>query len=288
MNLMNDQLRAFHAVQQLGSVHAAAAKLRLTQAAVTLRIKALEGSLKSTLFIRSRRGMQLTEQGSALLRYCQRAIELEAEMIGDITGVGSDTQSVHITLQGPSSLIRTRILPAYPALLSKYPYLTMTTRINDLESGLVQLKSGQTDLLITEKSKIGLEFDSKILKPERYILVAPENWKKRSTEDIIRNERIIDFDETDQMTFSLLDKYKLRNLAKKDRHFINTTDGIADLICSALGYSVLSLEMATPYLKTGAMVQFGKDYFFDFQTAIAWYPRKFSAQWFRDFLNVIK
>jgi DNA-binding transcriptional LysR family regulator len=63
MIIFNQGTKAFLATVELGTVHAAAEKMGLTQTAVTQRIKALEADLGLTLFLRSRRGMALTEDG---------------------------------------------------------------------------------------------------------------------------------------------------------------------------------------------------------------------------------
>jgi DNA-binding transcriptional LysR family regulator len=67
--LTNPLLEAFEAVVRLGTTHAAAQELRITQTAITQRIKALEEGLSLTLFLRSRRGMSITDEGKALRNF---------------------------------------------------------------------------------------------------------------------------------------------------------------------------------------------------------------------------
>ena len=61
------QLRAFLAVAQTLSFVQACERLHLSQPALSLAIKALEGSLGGALFVRSSRSVQLTPEGEALL-----------------------------------------------------------------------------------------------------------------------------------------------------------------------------------------------------------------------------
>ena len=56
-------LRAFEAAARLGSFASAAQELNLTPAAVSHRIKELEGRLDIALFVRLPRGVLLTESG---------------------------------------------------------------------------------------------------------------------------------------------------------------------------------------------------------------------------------
>ncbi|NUU03664.1 LysR substrate-binding domain-containing protein [Herbaspirillum robiniae] len=62
-----DQLRAFVAVVEHGSIRAAARALDMGQSGLTQQIQRLEASLACTLFVRGHSGIGLTAHGSALL-----------------------------------------------------------------------------------------------------------------------------------------------------------------------------------------------------------------------------
>jgi LysR family cyn operon transcriptional activator len=68
------QLRAFIAVVDAGGVHRAAARLHLTQPALSRQIQALEAELGVPLFDRIGRRMQLTAEGEDLLRRGRRLL----------------------------------------------------------------------------------------------------------------------------------------------------------------------------------------------------------------------
>ena len=69
------RIEAFLAVAQRRSVSQAAASLGLSQPTLTARLQSLETELGTQLFVRTRRGMRLTEAGDAFLPYAQRAVE---------------------------------------------------------------------------------------------------------------------------------------------------------------------------------------------------------------------
>src|SRR5947199_1377162 len=69
-----DQLETFIAVATFGGFHRAAETLRLSQPAVSARIKALEESLGSTLFTRSHTGLTLSEAGRILKPYAEQLL----------------------------------------------------------------------------------------------------------------------------------------------------------------------------------------------------------------------
>src|SRR4051794_25515949 len=68
-------LEVFRTVAHLGSITAAARRLRFTQSAVSRQIGALEAELGCRVFDRLPRGGALTEEGRALLPYAEKVLE---------------------------------------------------------------------------------------------------------------------------------------------------------------------------------------------------------------------
>jgi LysR family transcriptional regulator, carnitine catabolism transcriptional activator len=73
-----DQLRTFDRVARDGSFTKAAARLNVTQATVSMRIRALEAAIGAQLFKRGRQ-VQLTDQGLGFLPYCRRMLSVLQE-----------------------------------------------------------------------------------------------------------------------------------------------------------------------------------------------------------------
>src|SRR6267142_7118266 len=72
-------LESFVEVARTANVSRAAQTLFLTQPALTARLKSLESDLGVELFVRSARGMKLTDAGRAFLPYAQRTLGLVTE-----------------------------------------------------------------------------------------------------------------------------------------------------------------------------------------------------------------
>ena len=72
MNVTLSQLKTFERIVRLGSFHAAARELRLTQPSVSQRIRELETMLRTRLFIRRGPRISLTAEGHALIEYADR------------------------------------------------------------------------------------------------------------------------------------------------------------------------------------------------------------------------
>lgn len=287
MKLLSPNLQAFYLTATLGTVHAAAKQLNLTQTAATRRIAALELDVKMSLFLRSRKGMALTESGHQLLKYCRHALELEGEvLVNSLSNEKEATQKV--TIKGPSSFISTRVLACTTEVLKKYPKLILDFKINDEGSGVESLKLGHADLVIIPSTEVVKEFDSKKLKPEQYILVAPASWAARKLDDIIAKERIIDFNASDKMTLNYLEFHGLQSNRKKERHFINNTDALAKAVQLGAGYTVLSKEFAEPWIQQKKLISLCPKRHYDCSWALAWYPRKFIPDYLRAVISSLK
>lgn len=287
MSLLDPKILAFYEIAKVGTVHGAAKSLNMTQTGVTQRIRALEKQLGSTLFIRSRSGMKLSHEGQALLRYCQNALDLEGQTLNEITGSNNKTV-INMTLAGPTSIVSSRIIPACLKVYSEFPQLALSYRLDDQENRSDLLKKGIVQMAILSPNDVALEMDSKMLNPDKYILVASHLWKNRKTIDIVKSERIIDFYESDSTTHDYLRKYNLLKNSRPDRIFANTNYALINLIKAGIGYGTLTLEVAEKDLKSGHLIALNQKQVFESPQALAWYPRKEMPKYFRFLIDIIK
>jgi LysR family transcriptional regulator, chromosome initiation inhibitor len=286
MSLLNPNLEAFLAIVNASTVQSAAKIIGLSQTGVTQRIRALESQLSTTLFIRSRRGMQLTREGEALLRYCLSAKDLEGEALSKISGAGS-TSEIRVVIQGPTSIMRTRVAPQCLSLLKDFPQLSMNFLIDDNQTGAENLRSGKVQFAILPPQDVALEMDSKLIKSEMYVLVAAKSWKNRKLEEIVQNEKIIDFDTTDQTTYNYLKKFRLHSKAKNNRHLVNNNELLLMMLENELGYGVLTQEFAENYLKQSKITILNKGQQLENRLALAWYPRTNMPSYFKQIVQSI-
>ncbi len=74
-------LRSFVAVAQTGNLTQAAKRLYTTPPAISAHIKSLEAELATPLFIRSSKGMALTEKGQLLLTKAQVTLDSAVDLL---------------------------------------------------------------------------------------------------------------------------------------------------------------------------------------------------------------
>ncbi len=287
MSLLDPRLQAFVSIVRSQTVHGAAKELKLSQTGVTQRIRALESQLGVTLFTRSRRGMMLTQEGEALNRYCVGAGDLEGITLNQIIGAGKSS-TIRVNISGPTSIMTSRIVPSCIHLYERFPSLFLNFEMNDSETRTAQLRQGLAQFVIIPPEQVANEMDSKVLKPDRYVLVGSPKWKNRKISEIIKAERIIDFYESDQTTFKYLKKFNLFSTARRERLYANGNEAIVKLFSAGVGYGSLTSEVAMPYVDRGEIVILnGKSVFEDHQ-ALAWYPRPEMPHYFMAIVETIK
>lgn len=275
------------AIVRHGTVHGAASDLHLTQTGVTQRIRSIEKELGTTLFLRSRKGMRLTQEGEALLRYCKGADDLEGETLSQILGAATD-RPINITVVGPTSVMTARIADQCADLYSHLPHLYLNLVITDSVDRLSMIRSGRASLAIIPPEQVPNEMDSKKMKPDRYVLVGSPKWKGRRLTDLLENERVIDFDESDQTTLNYLKKFDLVSQLKRPRLFVNNNEAIIRYFNCGIGFGTLTQEIAKPHLDAGDLVVLNGGAVMEDPLALVWYPRPEMPPYFKAIINSIK
>ena len=112
-NLDLATLRSFVAIAESGSMTRAAARLFMTQSAISMQIKRLETSLGLMVFDRTAGGMITTSSGEQLLGYATRLLDINDEAVGRLTSLDYAGQ---LRLGIPSDII----YPNMPDILKQF------------------------------------------------------------------------------------------------------------------------------------------------------------------------
>ncbi len=279
-------LMAFLAIHRLKTVHAAAIELKITQAAATKRLQALESSLGVSLFVRSRRGMALTEEGGALLSLCQQAQDLEGQFFQNIRG--ESRAEVSLSILGPTTAISTRIASDCAPLYGRYPFLRLHLRSDDHSNLVEMLRRGEGDLAVVSPSVVPNGMESKMLRPDRYILVGAPSLKGRPFREVLKAERILDFSEGDRMTSAYLAKFRLERHVGKTRIFVNENEALIRYLKAGVGIATLAESVALPFLARKDIVALNEGRVFEDALALVWLKRSRRLSYFDDLVRSIK
>jgi len=105
--------------------------------------------------------------------------------------------------------------------------------------------------------------------------------------DIIKTERIIDYDPADRMTFHYLKQYDLFEYAINARHFANRTDALAMLLVAGQGYGLLTAEFSKAYIERNQLMILNAGKIYENKMALAWYERHEPPKYFAALINTI-
>lgn len=123
----------------------AAKRLGMSQPPLTEQIQVLEQALKAKLFIRSRRGAQLTSVGQSILpavrRFAQQMEQLELAVREATAG-----QTGMLTIGAISSAMLEVLPPILDRLRGLHPKLTISVREIDSAEAVPALEAGDVDL----------------------------------------------------------------------------------------------------------------------------------------------
>jgi len=274
------------AVAELSNLSAAAKKLGITQTGATQRIKSLEQSLGVTLFTRSRSGMRLTEEGRLLLRYCTAVSNLEGQFLSSVKE-GGQTREVELCLVGPMSLLAGRVVPRCGEILKKWPHLNLRFVIDSNANRLNQLKRGACDLAFVFPHEVGLELDSKLVKPVEYLLVAASKWKGRPLKEILETEKLLAYHPDDTTGLDYLKTFNLLDNFKRSRFCVSENITLIRLLELGLGFGVLPKEVAEPLVSGNRLVSLNQGRTYKIPFALAWYPRREMPDYFREIVRMI-
>ena len=182
MNIQD--VRAFVAVAETGSVNRAAARLNLTQPATTRRIQSFEAAIGDTpLFDRSVKPAVLTAAGHHVLEHCRRVLAAMAELeacastaadpVGDLkAGVAHGLGEMVMT--GPLNALRGR----FPGIRLRVSSNWSTNLIEEVRSGALDFAVG----LLTDAHGVPPGVLRVSLGAEQVVVVAPVNSPAVSTD----------------------------------------------------------------------------------------------------------
>jgi DNA-binding transcriptional LysR family regulator len=188
-------LETFSKAAELSSFTAAARAVRLTQAAVSQRVQALEETLGTPLFKRQGGRVLLTEAGRKLYDYAQRILDLHRQARRAITG--RDTPVEGELSLAASSIPGEHLLPALLSLFGqKYPHLRVRATVSDSMDVMAQVERGAVSLGLVGRKSDNPHLEFRYLASDRMVLVVPPDHallrrKKVSVKQLARHPIIL-------------------------------------------------------------------------------------------------
>ena len=153
MNVDLELYKVFYAVAKHKHMTKASEELHISQPAISQSIKKLEDQLGGILFLRSNKGMELTEEGKMFYEYVKGALELINNAENEFTSF-KDLSKGEVKIGCSTTLTKLVLINALKDFHLDYPNININIT-NDLTSNLINdLKLGKLDFVIFNESNI--------------------------------------------------------------------------------------------------------------------------------------
>ena len=148
MNINFELYKVFYEVANDKSISKGAEKLSISQPAVTQSIKTLEGELGGKLFIRTPKGVILTNEGRELFDYIKEGMNYFVNGTNKFTSLKNLEEGV-INIGSTTTISEHYLMPYLKEFHNKYPNIDINIT-NDLTDNLIKnLRNGTLDIIIT-------------------------------------------------------------------------------------------------------------------------------------------
>ncbi|KAA2213398.1 LysR family transcriptional regulator [Teichococcus oryzae] len=172
MTISLRQLRALTAAVETGSFGRAAARLHLSQPALTVQIRSLEQRLGLTLFDRSARGARPTEAGRNLAQSFGRVLEEVDQLVaGAREQAARRSGTVHLAVL--PSVASTLLPAALTRLRQAHPAIRVLLRDAVARHVADQVKAGEVELGIGILQGADAELEAESLFEDKLVAVLP-------------------------------------------------------------------------------------------------------------------
>ncbi|MDE7101058.1 MAG: LysR family transcriptional regulator [Anaeroplasmataceae bacterium] len=159
-----------------------ASLLNLTQPAVSQHIKSLESELGIKLFLRSEKSLQLTQEGTIVLKYAKRIKTLYASII---TAIEDEKRNIKSLAVGVTPTAENNIISEVLAKFAAEKGNTHIRIISDTIKNLYdKLKTYEIDIAILEGSIVDKDFNSILLDTD-YLVLAVSNDNPLSKKSMV-------------------------------------------------------------------------------------------------------
>ena len=175
---LEPRLRAFAAVARQRSFSRAAAELFVSQPAISKHVAGLEAKLGKQLFVRRRRGIELTPAGELLAEYVLRA---EALLVYGRRALesGGDAQLGTLSLAA-SGIPGTYLLPALLARFHEsHPAVEIEFELSTSGGALELVRRHRSELAVVGGLPVPQEIESEPLLDDEIVLAGPPSLAER-------------------------------------------------------------------------------------------------------------
>jgi DNA-binding transcriptional LysR family regulator len=253
------QLRTFREVAETLNFTRAAARLNLTQSAVSHQIKALEQELGEPLFIRAKRGVKLSEAGKVALDYARRILDDAAALRERLSG-GQHAPTGRVRVAAATQAFVHLFAPLFESFMRDHPGIEVSFRTTaSTDQTVADIQNGAADVGFASLPVYSPALQlTELFEDELVVIVGHAHrlaGRSACTVDEIRQERLILFERgasirraTDQF-FNKVGAAPATALESNDTYFIKL------MVERGLGISLLPAWAVRDEVRWGWLAQ---------------------------------
>lgn len=189
MNIDFELYRIFCTVANVSNITKASIELNISQPAISKSIKKLESELGGQLFVRTKRGVILTEEGKEFYKYIKQAIEYINNAENKFTDL-INLESGCIKIGASATLTNEFLLPYLEEFHSKYPKIDIQITTHLTSDLIAKLKAGLIDIMILNINEKDYGNDIEIIKCKKIndCFVVGNKYKDLTKKELSLNE----------------------------------------------------------------------------------------------------
>lgn len=256
-------LRAFQAVAESGSISKAARVLRYTKSMVSQRVAKLERALGVELFVRSPRGVQLTERGAIYLAQASEALHL---LESAAEAVASDNRRVSGTLRisAPVSFATHFLGGVLCEFLEMHPSVQMQLELHDHQLDL-SAEGFELGVRITNRIAEGYDQVTHLANSRRVVCCSPEYARRhgvpRQRSELAEHRSIAYTNQTAARHWQFREQPTSERFSPMlGRLQTNNGEVMRDAAAEGLGLIMIPLFIVANDLRSGRLVAIRTEY----------------------------
>jgi DNA-binding transcriptional LysR family regulator len=249
----------FNCVAEAKNISSAAKRLFISQPAVSKAISSLEVNLQTTLFVRSSRGVKLTDEGNLLFEYTKEAFDTLSQgedrmkKVHEL-GIGR----LHIGVS--TTLCKHLLLPYLNGFVKENPHIKITIENRSSYHTLKQLESGALDIGLVAKPDNKKAFQFYSLGEIEDIFVATGNYlehlnQREGNLDILSSANLMLLDEENVSRKYINDYFLANHIEPKQILEVSNMDLLIEFAKTGLGVACVIRGFVLPELENGSLVQ---------------------------------
>ena len=260
MNQNLSSYRIFYTVANTGNISKAAKELYISQSAISKSIQKLEESVGCRLFLRSSRGVVLTDEGRLLYEHVSRAFQTltlgEEKLKRSIElGVG------HLKIGVSAALCKYMLLPYLKEFIRRNPHISISIACQSTNDTLKLLEDNQIDIGLIGKPQNLKNIHFDFLEEIEDVFVSTKDYIRNlrargvQKDQLLSNSTLMLLDKNN-MTRQYIDDYLQENqIQARESIDISNMDLLIDFARIGLGIACVIKSFVAEDLSSGALVE---------------------------------